>query len=304
MFKYSISSGIILLVYTAFIFSCNKHQSVVQKNVSNSRYDSSDSTFKCNGFNELCGLRLDEVTILMTHNSYNTSQNKFRFPNQSYSVYKQLSDGVRGLMLDVYKTPKGLMLYHGYPVLGKKPLLSVLAEIKIFMTENPHEIITIIFENYCSKQDILTSLGQAGLSDLVYVHQGNWPTLKEMIDSDKRLVLFVESSGSDETEEILNAWQHIFDTRYSFSRIESMDNVTNRGGYGAKTLFLLNHWITNRLGLAVRSMAGQVNSRSVLSNRIQESYTEHQKKINFLGVDFYHIGDALSVVDSLNGVSR
>lgn len=264
----------------------------------------SDSTFKCNGFSELCEKRPDEVTILMTHNSYNTGHGKFKFPNQHYSVYKQLTDGVRGLMLDVYSTPKGLMLYHGYTILGKKSLASVLSEIKAFLTENPREIITIIFENYCTKADLKASLEQAGLADMIYIHDGEWPTLLELIQAGKRLILFVESGDNDEKEGILNAWQYIFDTRYSFSKIEAMDSRVNRGGYGAKTFFLLNHWITNRFGLAVKSMAGQVNSRSVLSDRINKSYEEHKRKVNFLGVDFYHIGDALSVVDSLNGVNR
>lgn len=284
--------------------SCYKHQSVGQKGERDIPENQSDSILKCNGFSELCDRRPDELTILMTHNSYNTKRDKFKFPNQYYSVYKQLSDGVRGLMLDVYSTSKGLMLYHGYSILGKKTLASVLTEIKNFLEENPDEVITIIFENHCSKAELSASLDKAGLSDMIYIHRGTWPTLRGMIESGKRLILFVESDDNGNTEGILDAWQYIFDTRYSFSKIDAMDSQVNRGGHGTKTFFLLNHWITNRFGLAVRSVAEQANSRDVLSERINKSYNEHQKKINFLGVDFYHIGDGLSVIDSLNGVIR
>ncbi len=284
--------------------SCSRNHDFIRQDVSIVNQAEPGDTLKCNGFSELCDKRLDEIAILMTHNSFNSKAYKLKFPNQSYSIYRQLTDGVRGLMLDVYPTKKGLMLYHGYSFLGKRPLASVLKEIRKFLKEQPHEVIVIIFEDYCSHQEIIADFRSAGLEEMIYNHQGAWPVLAEMIEQNKRIVLFTEESSEEKTPGLHNAWQYIFDTRYTFSNIASMNCAANRGCQGDQTFYLFNHWITNKLGLGQKSKAAEVNSRKVLSDRLLQSYQEHHRNINFLGVDFYHIGDALQIVDSINGVLR
>lgn len=291
---------VILLLFSG----CNKNNSIIQNTTLKENHPGSDTIMKCNGYSELCHKRLDEITTLMTHNSYNSRQGKFLFPNQNYSVYKQLSDGVRGLMLDVYSSSKGPLLYHGYTFLGKKPLKTVLIDIKKFLSENPNEVITIIFENYCTDGEILDDFRAAGLNDMIFVYDGIWPTLQEMIQENKRLVLFIEKNNGKSTPELLHAWTYIFDTKYSFMDVASMDSKTNRGGEGEKTFFLLNHWVTNKFGLPVKSRAYHTNSSEVLRKRVKDTFNEQKRVINFLGVDFYETGAARVIVDSLNGIAR
>ena len=266
--------------------------------------NSRDSIFKCNGFSELCNKRLDEVTTLMTHNSFNNKQHQFSFPNQDYSITRQLNDGVRGLMLDVYSSRKGPVLYHGYSFFGKESLLSVMYEVRTFLLENPNEVISIIFENSSTHEEILQVMDTLGLSEMIYLHCGTWPTLKEMIESNKRLVLMVENQKDALVDGIIPAWQHTYDSPYSFNSVAKMNCSSNRGGDGSKEFYLLNHWLTNQFGLARRFKAKTTNSRAVLSDRVKLFNQEQQRRINFLGVDFYNIGDVMAIVDSLNGVKR
>ncbi|MEO7197250.1 MAG: hypothetical protein ABIZ50_02130 [Solirubrobacterales bacterium] len=63
----------------------------------------------CNGFAELCGKRLDEVTLAATHNSMSAAEEPGWFlPNQRYGITRQLDDGIRALLIDThYGIPRG-----------------------------------------------------------------------------------------------------------------------------------------------------------------------------------------------------
>jgi hypothetical protein len=52
--------------------------------------------------------RFDELTWLTTHNAFNNYEDaRWSVPNQSRGIARQLSDGVRGIMLDVYAFESG-----------------------------------------------------------------------------------------------------------------------------------------------------------------------------------------------------
>ncbi len=57
----------------------------------------------CNGLASLCGKRLNQIVFPGTHNSFSASdQPGWRFANQKYGIERQLDDGIRALLVDVY----------------------------------------------------------------------------------------------------------------------------------------------------------------------------------------------------------
>ncbi|MFN8112917.1 MAG: hypothetical protein U0R51_06930 [Solirubrobacterales bacterium] len=57
----------------------------------------------CNGYPELCGKRIDQVTIPATHNAMSAAAEPGWFlPNQRYGIVRQLDDGIRGLLIDTH----------------------------------------------------------------------------------------------------------------------------------------------------------------------------------------------------------
>jgi hypothetical protein len=57
----------------------------------------------CNGVSGLCARRLNEVFFAATHNSMAASTEPgWYFANQSYPIPRQLSDGIRALLIDVH----------------------------------------------------------------------------------------------------------------------------------------------------------------------------------------------------------
>jgi len=238
----------------------------------------------------------------MTHNSYNCAKS-FRLPNQNLNVLEQLNGGVRGLMLDFHTHKDEIMVMHGYPILGFEKANVSLGQIKTFLDANPQEIVTIIIESHVSAPDIENELQRAGL--LPYCHsqkkEADWPTLNEMIDSGKRLVVFSEKNDGLKHQSWYHyAWDYIVDTPYSFHNITKFGCSQNRGDQ-SNQLFLLNHWITKRIsGTGRKKRADKTNSYEVLSNRVKEAIEAFDRKPTFLGIDFFEKGATLQIINELN----
>lgn len=251
--------------------------------------------------------KYDEVCFLMTHNAMNNTEKGFTIPNQTHSVTNQLKNGVRGLMLDTYDNTDGIALtYHGSSALGQEKLVDVLQEVKSFLLQNTNDVITIIFQNEGSNVQLQKAIDSIGLNTMTLLHtNGNtWPTLQTMVDSNRRLVLFVENNKLPRANYLMHAWSTVFDTKYEYNNVNEFDSDVNRGGSGSKELYLINHWLQKELfpGVNVpdKALAAQANARAVISKRVQDCAAANSHFINFLGVDFYEVGDAKAVVDSIN----
>ncbi len=257
-----------------------------------------------NKTNPLLSKRYDEVCFLMTHNAMNNTEKGFLAPNQTHSVTHQLDNGVRGLMLDTYDGTDGVALtYHAFSGLGQEKLVDVLQEVKTFLSENPQEVISIIFQNEGGNPQLEKAIDSIGLDEMTYTYNGGtWPTLREMVDSNRRLVLFVENNKLPRASYLKHAWSIVFDTKYDYKNVSEFDTDVNRGGGGSKSLYLVNHWLSTALGLPDKSLASSANNRAVISKRVQDCAAANHHFVNYLGVDFYEVGDAKAVVDSINGL--
>lgn len=244
----------------------------------------------------------NKVCFLMTHNAMNNRENGFWLPNQSHNITRQLQNGVRGLMIDTYDGKKNrAKTYHGVAIAGSQKLVDVLAEVEYFLSKNKNEIITIIFENNGSNTQLIKAIEDAKLEQYIYIHDGQWKTLKEMLNANQRLVLFVESNKEPSKNYLHHAWSIIFDTQYTFKNTNQFNCAVNRGtNTGENKLYLVNHWLHSKISLPKKSLAKKSNNKVELAKRLHECSSTNHHFINFLGVDFYHIGDAKAIVDSIN----
>ena len=258
---------------------------------------------KCNGHEELCARRFDEVAFPMTHNAMSNAEAGWSIPNQRFGITRQLDDGIRGLMLDTYDENDELLLCHVLCGLGKQPLVDGLGEIKAFLDANPGEVVSIIFENYITHAQTAGAFDESGLIDLVYAHEVDapWPTLGELIDADTRLVVFQENLPQEaDFPWLMRIWDHAGETDFSFAAPEDFDCDPNRGDPD-NPLFLLNHFLTSVVGGSPQ-LAEMVNYNPLFIDRARQGEEERNTLPNFVAVDFYDIGDLFEVVDALNGL--
>jgi hypothetical protein len=62
----------------------------------------STSTTACNGSDDYCDLRIDEIALPATHNSYSSARDGFLLAEQQEGVAAQLRAGIRGFLIDSY----------------------------------------------------------------------------------------------------------------------------------------------------------------------------------------------------------
>ncbi len=253
----------------------------------------------CNGHAELCDRAYDAVSFPTTHNAMSSEQDDWVPPNQTYNMWRQLADGIRGFMIDTWDDDGVASLCHQFCELGSRPLVDALIELRMFLECHPAEVITLIIEAHIDEATTAAAFDAAGL--LPYVDQQPlgtaWPTLREMITSGRRLVVFTESS------EVSLPWYHYayayaWDNDYANRMPSDLNCDVNRGS-GDNSIFILNHFLT--APFAMRSLAEMVNYDPFFLEQAQRCQTESGQLPNFPTVDFYDVGDLFEVVDTLNG---
>jgi hypothetical protein len=260
---------------------------------------------QCNCHLELCNKKYNEIAYLTTHNAFNSHQDNFMFPNQEFSIMRQLTDGVRALMIDVYDKDGIPTVCHGNSVLGSEPLSYNLKEVYEYLKNNPKEVVTIIFECYVCANDIEKAMKEAKLLSMVCtkIKNAKWPTLQELIDIDKRLIIFSDKKDASINQKWYHyIWDYAVET--SFSAVETTDlNSTFNRGTATNDLCILNHFLVNKsLGTGNRHKAEVVNSNTFMMSRIDKFRSETAKFPNFITVDFYNIGNCFENVNKLNQV--
>ena len=258
---------------------------------------------QCNGNLELCDKRYNQVSYLTTHNAFNADEEGFNLPNHNFGLTQQLEDGVRGLMLDVYDEGGIATVYHSVALLGTTTLESNLTEIKDFLDANPNEVVTIIFECYADFQLIETAFINTEIQGYTF-EQGlgePWPTLQEMIDDNKRLVVLSDRNDASPGEGWYHyVWDYAVETPFSNNSNSDFTCEFNRGDED-NDLFILNHFATDpNLGIGRTDLSELANEFDFFINRALACWSTLGKFPNFPTVDFYELGDCIAVVDSLN----
>lgn len=223
-------------------------------------------------------------------------------PNQGHTITRQLEEGVRALMLDTHVFLGRPYLCHVSCLLGGKPLEAGLREIRDFLASHPGEVITILFESHVPAYQTASAFERTGLIDSVHTQRRGapWPTLREMIASGRRLVVFTETGGG-EPAWLHPLWDFAVETPYRFASPAEFSCRPNRGGQGQR-LFVLNHFVTTRFGAASADTASLVNRREVLLSRARRCMAERGRLPNFVAVDHYERGDLFRVVREINGL--
>jgi hypothetical protein len=185
--------------------------------------------------------------------------------------------------------------------LGSTAIEQTLADIRIFLEENPREVLIVVIQDAISPVDTEQAFAEAGLDTYLFTHRPGeaWPTLREMIEADQRLVVMAEENGPP-PDWYQNVWENTMETPYTFINYDDFSCAVNRGDTG-KPFFLLNHWIQR--GSPNRVDASIVNEYEFLLNRARQCAEERGKIPNFIAVNFYQNGDVFRVVDELNGVA-
>ncbi|MGB0774248.1 MAG: phosphatidylinositol-specific phospholipase C domain-containing protein [Akkermansiaceae bacterium] len=250
--------------------------------------------------------RYDEVTWLCTHNAMNTEEDGWKFPNQTHSIPKQLKNGVRALMLDIWDQDGKLVLRHGPPIarfFGSRPLSGGLNDIHKFLQQDQTAIITLILESKVSAARVVAAIRAAKLDSYCHSQDASkpWPPLSAMRKSGKRLVILSDrvEQGANIPTWYMPVWNHCWETNWEAKNLAQLSAAKPRRGKRTNALFILNHFVTN--GMPSKKLSTDANSNPFLTNRVNLVMKKYKTKPNFLVLDFYEQGNGTQVVKDLNG---
>ncbi|HEX6790162.1 MAG TPA: hypothetical protein VF247_02530, partial [Candidatus Krumholzibacteria bacterium] len=199
---------------------------------------------------------------------------------------------------------KDVYLAHGFAELGATKFVDVLEEMRDFLVMHPGEVVIMIVQDEgVAPVDVASCFERSGLIEMVYRGpvQKPWPTLREMIDSNQRVVVMAENRVDS------IPWYHLCtdvcqETPYGFKTVDEFSNKPNRGGTTG-SLLLMNHWIETT-PTPLPSNAEIVNAYDFLLKRALACKKQRKMMPNLVAVDFYRTGDLVRVVDALNGVEE
>jgi hypothetical protein len=274
----------------------------------------------CNGSDELCGRRFDQVVHATTHNAmgaiFPPYSYSILFANQCSGVPTQLADGVRSLMLDIHWWQRpgdpapDLFLCHSDCAFGSQRLVEGLSEVRAFLDARPGEVVSFIIETNADSSgreaQIRDAFAASGLLPHAHVQAPGapWPTLAEMRAAGRRLVVLTDDSSNAGCGAVDPCpWYHYLWADFAFEtpfQAASADEFTcdDLRGEPGNDLFVLNHFLTQNVGSPF--FAQQVNHEPLLSSRALACWRHQGQVPNFVTLDYYEIGSLLRSVDLLN----
>lgn len=265
--------------------------------------------------------RFDQYTWVVTHNGFNTWA---PFPNQGKSISQQLLDGVRGMSLDLYEYQGRVKVCHGSCFLGGEPLATHLnQEIIPFLLADREAIVTIQLEDYVSASALRAELARvpnlAGLTfDPDSWNTPGWPTLRQMIEANQRLLIFDLKSGNAGRYELPSGVATVMSAQggtsenfwelgktiatHDTSCVSRWSGTLEPGpvqfaGKQWPRLFVMNHF--HGVGEAMHSKTD--NRYDKLMERVYGSCARAAgRPPNYIVIDHYQHGDAFELAGVLN----
>jgi len=281
----------------------------------------------CNGHAELCERKYGNTTFLASHDSFAVSGNPFALArNQEVEVEAQLTLGVRMLQAQSHMNNGQLHFCHtSCPLFDGGAVESYLNKVKHFLDSHPNEVLTFVFTNpeNLSVQNIWKPIfDKTGFTQMAYVpplpvmSRDDWPTLGEMIESGKRVVIFMDKGAETEptVNFILPQFKMLWEDRFDPTDGKFPCKVDRTAGPLAPSqqLNLINHNLNVNIlpigrGILIpdRLNSPKTNGvNSILSHTAHCALYVEDRNPNFVLLDFVNVGQGMEAVNRLNGFTH
>lgn len=272
---------------------------------------------KCNGYSEFCERKYSNITYVVAHNSpFHILHNAAS--NQVYDVTTQLDNGVRGLQSETHYVNDTVYLCHtSCDELNAGTLEDYLVTVKAWLDTNRFDVITILLgnEDYIDPRNYTAPVTNSGILDYVYTPNSlpmgidGWPTLADMILTDKRVVMMLAYDANQTAVPwLLDMFSYQWQTPFSPTNVSFPCTVQRPPGQSRETseqrLYLVNHNLNtaiddSALGINIlipdTANINNTNANTTGTGTAQTSIDtcvqEWGRNPNFLLVDYYNYGN-------------
>ena len=199
---------------------------------------------------------------------------------------------------------RAIYLCHNYCELGAVSFERTMADVADFMKSHPDDVVMLVIQDATTPADTTAVIERVGLGDKVATLDPDapLPTLRELIEKGRTLVVFAERGGEGAPDWYQPAYDRWFqETPYSFRKSTEFSCAPNRGPADAP-FFMVNHWLT--VDPPNPATADKVNSPNVLGERLRQCATERGLVPNVVAVDFAVRGKIAATVADLGDSLR
>ncbi|GJE97373.1 PLC-like phosphodiesterase [Phanerochaete sordida] len=279
----------------------------------------------CNGHAELCNRSYGNITFLGAHDSFAYGDNPPDLAaDQEVDMVSQLNLGVRLLQAQSHINDIDGQLHFCHTscfLYDYGTVQEYLTVINGWLSQNPNEVLTFIFTNPdgASLPDVWAPAFEgSGIVDLMYtpptvpMKQSDWPTLGQLIDSGKRVILFMDAGADTDRSVpyILPEFEMVWETPFSVTDASFPCSVDRIAGplTTEDHMYMINHSFNINLfdtGIIISDPEDAPTTNSVTSIMDNAAGCEQfaaGRAPNFVLLDFVDLGQGLQAVNQLNGL--
>ncbi|KAF2441677.1 PLC-like phosphodiesterase [Karstenula rhodostoma CBS 690.94] len=285
------------------------------------------NTQPCNNYPEFCNRKYSNITEVCAHNSpFLRARNVGS--NQELTVTQQLDDGIRVLQGQAHYINGTLYYCHtSCDLLNAGTVEDYLRTVTEWIAAHPFDVVTIIFGNYnwqdtdkngnrtVTSKQFAEPIEASGLKQYVYqppktvMNLKDWPTLGELIISNKRVITFIDYNFDTAAVpyllwEFYNIWETPFSpTSENFTcEIQRPDGLSENKS--REMMYMANHNLNVQVSIAGLNLlipntaelnkTNGVNGSSSLGEMSQNCTGMWGRPPNFLLVDYYNYGSPMN----------
>jgi hypothetical protein len=190
-------------------------------------------------------------------------------------------------------------LCHTVCELGATRMTDALADYRKFLDANPGEVLILFIEPYVKPKDLAERFKETGLTKYLATLSRDepLPTLGELVDSGKRLIVFTEKDADGTYPWYLDGFSFVQDTPLGATTVKELSCVRERGDADSP-LLMLNNWADL---FPPRLRANRpFQTKKFLLDRSHECQRTRGMPVNLIAVDYYDQGAVVEAVKALN----
>jgi len=235
--------------------------------------------------------------------------------NQALSVTAQLNDGIRMLQGQTHSVNGTLYYCHtSCDILNVGTVESQLKTIADWVAVHPYDVVTVLIGNgdLVDIEPYVEPIQNSGLGKYAYTPPkipmglGDWPTLEELILTQKRVIIFMDYNANQTiVPYVIDEFTNMWESTYSPTDPAFPCNVQRPPGLSLpdaqNRLYMANHNLNEEISLFGSSLlvpntveinqTNAISGNGSLGTMAQTCKDDYNRAPNFLLVDYYNYGN-------------
>ncbi len=179
-----------------------------------------------------------------------------------------------------------LMLVHarGYST----PLLEELTRLRQHLENKPDKILTLFLDFNVNVNELISLFDKSGLSQFLYEYKEGlgWPTLTEMVETGKRLVVFGMQEHRNSPDWMHYIWNHAAEPYFSILEVSDFNTEFLKGD-SKNSLLIYNDFNFPRSKNRIDESFFDTSRNPYLIEHVKKTWMNTGKTPNFIMLDTY-----------------